>query len=116
VRQSLKRVFVGFLSIVAIGVALLVAAVGWMGWKGHIARQRAEQLCAAFPMGAEAEPFARRASELGLRAMPAVPSGDDAQGEVSVHTAYDAVMLARWFCTVEVTSGKVLTAKVAFVD
>jgi len=98
------------------GVALLVAAVGWIGWKGRVARQRAEQLCAAFPAGADAEPFARRAEELGLRTMPTMPSNDNPRGDVSVQTAYDAVMLARWFCTVEVASGKVLTVKVAFLD
>jgi hypothetical protein len=113
---SRKRVLIGLLSIVAMGVALLAGAVGWIGWKGRVARQRAEQLCAAFPAGADAESFARRAHDLGLRSMPAMPSSDHPEGDVSVQTAYDAVMLARWFCTVEIEGGKVLTAKVAFLD
>jgi hypothetical protein len=116
VGRSLKGVLVSILSIVAIGAVLLVAVVGWIGWKGRIARHRAEQLCAAFPSGVEAEPFARRAHELGLRAMPVMPSSDDPRGDVSVQTAYDGVMLARWFCTLEVAGGKVLTARVAFID
>jgi hypothetical protein len=116
VGRSLKRVLVWILSIVAIGVILLVMAVGWIGWKGRIARQRAEQLCAVFPTGADAEPFARRAHELGLRSMPTLSSSDDPRGDVSVQAAFDGVMLARWFCTLEVASGKVLTAKVAFID
>jgi len=113
---SRKRVLIGFLSIIALGVALLVGVVGWIGWKGRLARQRAEQLCAAFPAGVDAEPFARRAHDLGLRSMPAMSSSDHPEGDVSVQTAYDAVMLARWFCTVEIAGGKVLTSKVAFLD
>ncbi len=113
---SIKRVLVGCSSIIAMGLALLVAVLLWMGWKGRAARHRAEHLCAGFSAGADAEPFARRANELGLQTMPAMPRNDDPRGDVTVQMAYDAIMLARWSCTVEVAGGRVLTAKVDFVD
>ena len=114
--SSRKRILVGLLAVVAMGIALLAGGVGWIGWKGRMARQRAARLCAAFPAGTDAESFARRAEEIGLRSMPALPSTDHPGGDVIVQTAYDSAMLARWFCTVEVTGGKVLTAKVDFLD
>jgi hypothetical protein len=107
---------VGCLSIVALGVASIAGLVGWIGWKGSAARRHAEQLCAAFQLGADAQPFERRASDLGLQSWPAMPVTDHAEGDVTVQSASDGVMLARWFCTIEVKAGRVLTAKVTLVD
>jgi hypothetical protein len=115
VKPVFKRALVGCLSIVAIGIVLIGALVGWIGWKGHVARERAEQLCDAFPAGTDAHSFDQRAGELGLRSMPPMPSPEHPD-EIDVRAAYDGVMLARWFCTIEVASGKVVTAKVALVD
>ncbi len=47
--------------------------------------------------------------------MPCMPSPEH-PGEIDVQAACDGVMLARWFCAIEVTSGKVLTAKVPLLD
>lgn len=113
-KPIVKRVLVGCLSIVAIGIVLLGAVVGWIGWKGRSARDRTEQLCAAFPAGTDAQSFYQRAGELGLRSMASMPSPE--QPEIVVQSAYDGVMLARWFCTIEIANGKVLTAKVDFLD
>jgi hypothetical protein len=115
-RVSIKRAAIAGLCAVGAAALLVAMLIGWLGWKARVARRGAETLCAAFPEGAVAETFDQRARELNLRSMPDVPLEDDPRGDIVVHSAYGSALMARWFCSVEAASGKVVTAKVSFLD
>lgn len=108
-KSKTKSLLVGCGAIVIGFVALVMAIGGYTIWRSRIARERARELCSRFPVGSEGSTFERTAEELGLRVIPAPPSAEN-------KTAYDAALMARYFCTIELRANHVISAKTSFLD